>query len=62
MTAMLRERLRDAESINAIAKATDVQRASLLRFRAGAQSLRLDMADRLCEHFGIEHVQRRRKG
>ena len=37
-----------------IEKATGVQRASLLRFLRGETSLRLDKADALAEHFGIE--------
>ncbi|MBX7255705.1 MAG: hypothetical protein K1Y02_05050 [Candidatus Hydrogenedentes bacterium] len=46
-------------SHRAIETATGVQRASIMRFVRGTQSLRLDIADRLAEFFGIEC---RRKG
>lgn len=36
-----------------LAQATGVQRASIMRFATGQRSLRLDMADRLAEHFGL---------
>lgn len=36
-----------------IADATGVQRASLSRFVRGQRTLRLDMADRLAEYFGL---------
>jgi plasmid maintenance system antidote protein VapI len=42
------------ESLNALERATGVVRASLMRFVRGDQSLRLDKADRLAEHFGLE--------
>ena len=54
MTELLRQSLIDAESLRAVAKAADVQLASLVRFSSGRQSLRLDIADKLAEHFGIE--------
>ena len=54
MTSLLRQALRDAESVRVVAKATGVQQASLVRFMNGEQSLRLDMADRLAAYFGIE--------
>jgi plasmid maintenance system antidote protein VapI len=41
-------------SYNALQKATGVTRASIMRFVRGDQSLRLDMADRLAEYFGLE--------
>ena len=63
MTELLREALAEAESLNAVAVATGVQRASLIRFVKGRQSLRLDIADRLAAHLGIECRRvRRRKG
>jgi plasmid maintenance system antidote protein VapI len=37
----------------AIERATGVKRASIMRFVRGAQSLRLDMADRLAAYFGL---------
>jgi plasmid maintenance system antidote protein VapI len=47
----------------AIERATDVKRASIMRFMRGERSLRLDLADRLAEYFGLElRPARRRKG
>jgi plasmid maintenance system antidote protein VapI len=40
---------------------TGVTRASIMRFVRGSQSLRLDMADRLAAHFGLE-LRPKRKG
>jgi len=63
MTELLREALSEAESIRAVAKATGLRHSSLLRFVNGEQSLRLDLADRLADYFGIESRRvRRRKG
>jgi plasmid maintenance system antidote protein VapI len=55
MTELLRQALIEADNNYAVAKATGVQKTSLIRFRRGEQSLRLDMADRLAAYFGIEH-------
>jgi plasmid maintenance system antidote protein VapI len=41
-------------SYNALQRETGVARASIMRFVRGSQSLRLDMADRLAEYFGLE--------
>jgi plasmid maintenance system antidote protein VapI len=38
----------------ALERETGLTRASIMRFVAGNQSLRLDMADRLAAHFGLE--------
>ena len=55
MTELLRQALNDTdESIRAIARDTGLHHQSLLRFIRGEQSLRLDLADRLAQHFGIE--------
>ena len=54
MTELLRDAIANAESIRGIQTATGVKRAALTRFRDGKQSLRLDMADKLAVHFGIE--------
>jgi plasmid maintenance system antidote protein VapI len=55
MTKLLTEALaKRKESLRAIAAATGVNHVSILRFLAGKQSLRLDLADRLAEYFGIE--------
>jgi integrase/transcriptional regulator with XRE-family HTH domain len=47
-------------SYNALQRETGVTRASIMRFVRGSQSLRLDMADRLAEHFGLELRKRTR--
>lgn len=44
------------ESYAELERATGVKRASVMRFVRGDQSLRLDMADRLASHFGIECI------
>lgn len=63
MTELLREAISKAPSLLGIERETDVKRATLRRFRDGEQSLRLDMADRLAAHFGIEcRPTRRQKG
>jgi len=65
MTDLLREAMNEpgAPSLTSIAEATGTQRASLIRFRRGDSSLRLDIADRIAEHLGIECRRvRRRKG
>ncbi len=38
----------------ALERETGVARASIMRFVRGSQSLRLDMADRLADYFGLE--------
>jgi plasmid maintenance system antidote protein VapI len=45
----------------ALERETGVTRASIMRFVRGAQSLRLDMADRLAGRFGLE-LRSKRKG
>lgn len=62
LTDLLREKLNEVENLNDVSRDTGLIYASLMRFRRGDQSLRLDMADLLCEYFGIEHVSRKRKG
>ncbi len=54
MTSLLRQALQRCESFKAVERATGVKRQSLMRFARGEQSLRLDMADKLAEHFGLE--------
>ncbi|TVQ30943.1 MAG: hypothetical protein EA376_11275 [Phycisphaeraceae bacterium] len=62
MTELLREALREAPSLRAVARTTGVEAASLVRFRDGRQSLMLDAADRLAGYFGItSRPPRRRK-
>ena len=63
MTKALRQAVRESgESLYAICKATGLNEDSLSRFMRGKQSMRLDLADRLADHFGIECRQTRRKG
>jgi plasmid maintenance system antidote protein VapI len=55
ITDLLRQTIVESgESYNALQKATGVTRASIMRFVRGDQSLRLDMADRLADFFGLE--------
>lgn len=54
MTDLLRTSLENCDSLRAVARATGTQHQALMRFRNGTQSLRLDLADRLAAHFGIE--------
>ena len=42
------------EPYYAIEQATGVSRANILRFTKGQQSILLDAAERLAEHFGLE--------
>ncbi|HOD52570.1 MAG TPA: helix-turn-helix transcriptional regulator [Candidatus Hydrogenedentes bacterium] len=53
MSEMLREALEAAPSLRAVERATGVKRQSLAKFMRQEQSLRLDMADRVAEYFGI---------
>lgn len=63
MTAALKQAVSQSElPLQRLEKATGVQRGSIMRFMAGRQSLRLDMADKLAAYFGIECRQTRRKG
>lgn len=59
MTELLRQALAELDNKYAVAKATGVQKTSLIRFMRGEQSLRLDMADRLAAHLGIECTWRK---
>jgi plasmid maintenance system antidote protein VapI len=52
---------RGQTNYKALERETGVTRASIMRFVRGSQSLRLDMADRLAAHFGLE-LRARRKG
>ena len=62
MTDLLRQALADCESLRGVERATGVKNPSLSHFVRGDQSFRLDMADKLAEHFGIECRRMRRKG
>jgi transcriptional regulator with XRE-family HTH domain len=61
MTELLRQAMNEpgAPSLTSIAEATGTQRGSLVRFRRGDTSLRLDLADRLADYFGVECTMRR---
>jgi hypothetical protein len=48
-------------SYKALERESGVTRASTMRFVRGTQSLRLDMADRLADHFRLE-LRPKRKG
>jgi plasmid maintenance system antidote protein VapI len=55
MTAVLKKAIADSGMAHiAIERATGVQRASIVRFLRGQQSLRLDLADKLALFFGLE--------
>jgi len=62
MTELLRAALAEAESLRGVERATGVKNPSLVRFLHGDQSLRLDKADVLAAHFGIESRRTRRQG
>lgn len=60
MSELLREALAETDSLRAVARATGVTHVSLIRFLNGTQnSLRLDLAERLAAHFGIECTRKR---
>ena len=61
MAHLLRKAIISADSLLSIEIATGIHRASLRRFRDGQTSLRLDLADKLAAHFGIECRQKGRK-
>jgi plasmid maintenance system antidote protein VapI len=45
----------------ALERETGLTRASIMRFVAGRQSLRLDLADRLAAYFGLELRKRKKR-
>ena len=53
MTHLLRKAIAEAESIAAVSRATGVTRQSIMTFMTG-KTLRLDIAEKLAAHFGIE--------
>jgi hypothetical protein len=64
---LLRETIRRAiesgtTNYKALQRETGVTRASIMRFVRGTQFLRLDMADKLAAFFGLELVNKKRKG
>jgi plasmid maintenance system antidote protein VapI len=63
---LLRQTIADAVGANqtnfkALERETGVTRASIVRFVAGRQSLRLDIADRLAAYFELELRAKRSK-
>jgi len=59
MTDVLRQAILDSGlPLLRIAQDTGIERASLSRFVRGMNSLRLDIADRLVEYFGLTLVSR----
>jgi transcriptional regulator with XRE-family HTH domain len=47
------------QSFKKLEQETGVLRQSLMKFALGEQSLRLDMAEKLADYFGLELVQRK---
>lgn len=63
LSDLLRAALLLADNFKAVERATGVMRQSLMKFARGEQTLRLDSADKLAEHFGIEsRLVRRGRG
>ena len=63
ITDTLRRAVRESgQSLYAICQATGLNEDALSRFMRGQTSMRLDLADRLAAHFGIECRRARRKG
>ena len=55
MTETLRQAIIESDlPMLTIARKSGVERVSLIRFKRGEQSLRLDCADKLAAHFGLE--------
>jgi plasmid maintenance system antidote protein VapI len=59
ITGLLRQTIREAieggqVSYSALERATSISRASIARFVRGTQTLRIDLADRLADYFGLE--------
>lgn len=54
LTSAIKKAITDSQlSFKALERATGVKRQSLMKFMAGEQSLRLDMADKLAGYFGL---------
>ncbi len=61
MTEVLRTAIIDSGlPLLRLAKETGIARASLIRFVRGETSLRLDIADRLADYFGLELIKTRK--
>ena len=64
ITDILRRTILDAieagrTTYKGLGRDTGVSRMSIMRFAAGKRSLRLDMADKLAEHFGLVLTRRK---
>ena len=54
LTTAIKQAIAESDlSFKALERATGVKRQSLMKFMAGEQSLRLDMADKLATHFEL---------
>jgi plasmid maintenance system antidote protein VapI len=63
MTETLRQAIHECGlPMLTLATETGIERASLIRFARGDQSLRLDIADRLAVYFGFELQPTKAKG
>lgn len=61
-TSALRQAIAESGlSFIELERRTGVKRQSMMKFARGAQSLRLDMADKLLECLGLEVVKRKAK-
>ena len=62
MTDALREAIAESDaSFREIERRTGVKRQSLMKFARGEQSLRLDLADRLADFFGLDVARRKER-
>jgi len=62
ITQALRDAINDSDfSFAALERETGVVRQSLMKFARGERSLRLDMADRLADFFGLEITSKKEK-
>ena len=65
MTALLRQAIlqavEDGDTYKGLERDTGLSRMSIMRFALGRTSIRLDLADKLAEHFDFE-VRQKRKG
>jgi plasmid maintenance system antidote protein VapI len=51
--------LADPASFNELAKATGITRPTITAFVKDTRSMRLDLAAKLCEHYGLELTKRK---
>ena len=58
LTDLLRKGLSEADSIRAVARATELHHATLLRFLRGDRTLKLDSVEKLMTFFGIEATRK----